>query len=203
MSSGGGGAPQLPFQPEAPRVQTKVDTMQTTGEGLLDPASDYAKRLRAQMSRELGGQAEARKRAAALTAAESGFGAGMSPELLAAQGQIDVAGLEATGEAQANLALEAPRLASTFLNPALGGQEQIHQTQAQSYLTQQQIAAQQAQQEMQAELERRRIEAEAINRQLALLAETSSYAPPNRSWGGPGPIADPFMGGYGGGMMVG
>lgn len=97
------------------------------GAGLLDPNSDYYKRLMEAMRAQIGGQSAAAQRSAGLRAAQSGFGGGASPELMEMQQGIAQAGLGAAGEAGANLALQAPQLGgqlmgSTF-GPALGLQQ--------------------------------------------------------------------------------
>ena len=97
------------------------------GTGLLDPNSDYYQRLMDGMKTRLGKESEAAQRAAALRASRSGMGAGASPELLETQGEIGIGGLNAQGEAGANLRLEAPKLGAGMAlgagNLALGGEQ--------------------------------------------------------------------------------
>lgn len=109
-ASGGG---QLPGA-----SQQTAGAVAQAGTGLLDPQSDYFQRLMDGMKSRLGKESAAKQRSAALRAAQSGFGGGASPELMAAQRDIGVGGLEAMGEAGANLRLAAPQLGGQL---ALGG----------------------------------------------------------------------------------
>jgi hypothetical protein len=149
--------------------------------GLMDPNSDYYKRLSAGMQRQIGQQSAAQERGAALRGAWGGLGAGASPELLATQADISQAGLEAQGQAEAGLRLQAPQLGmqglqSTF-QPQLGyhqlGEgsrqfgagmgEQARQFGAGLGLQQQQMAAQAAQQQAQMQQQMAMFNAQAQN----------------------------------------
>lgn len=96
------------------------------GKGLLDPGSDYFQRLMDTMKTRLGKESEAQQRSAALVGAQSGFGGGMSPEMLEAQKRTGVAGMEAMGEAGAGLRLAGPQLGGQLAlgagGLALGGE---------------------------------------------------------------------------------
>lgn len=166
----GGAAPMTP--------EGAIGLQQQTAGGLMQPGSDYFKRLADQLQGRIGAQGEAAQRATALRGAYAGFGGGMSPEAMQAAGDIGAAGQQAMGAAGADLALAAPQLGlqamqGTFA-PQLGwgqlgeqarefglGQqlsreqlaEQSRQYGAglgqQAGLTQQQLAAQQAWQQAQ------------------------------------------------------
>lgn len=107
-----------------PELEERLGAMADYGEGLMDPESDYYKRLSAEMQRQIGEQAGAQQRASALRGAWSGFGAGASPEQMATAADIGQAGLEAQGQAEANLALTAPQIGAGMLEstfqPELG-----------------------------------------------------------------------------------
>ncbi len=97
------------------------------GAGLLDPGSEYYQRLMEGMKGRIGKEAAGQQRSAALRAAQGGFGGGQSGELMDVQGNIGRAGLEAQGEAGANLRLEAPKLGANMAlgagGLALGGEQ--------------------------------------------------------------------------------
>jgi hypothetical protein len=97
------------------------------GKGLLDPGSDYYKRLSQQMQQQIGRQGAAQQRASALRGAYGGLGAGATPEQMMTSADIGQSTLEAQGQAEAGLALQAPgmgmqALQSTFA-PHLGIQQ--------------------------------------------------------------------------------
>jgi len=139
--------------------------MSQYGQGLMDPNSDYYKKLQAQMTAQLGAQSAAQQRAAALRSAYSGFGAGAGAEQMMSVGDIGRAGLEAQGQASAGLALAAPQIGAGMLQSTFGPgmgleqlgeqsrqygaglQEQSRQFGANMGLQQQQLAAQQAAQQ--------------------------------------------------------
>ncbi len=99
------------------------------GAGLLNPGSDYFQRLMDGMKTRLGKESGAKYRSAALRASQGGFGGGQSGELMDVQGDISRAGIEAGGEAGANLRLEAPKLGAGMALGAgglqLGGEQLI------------------------------------------------------------------------------
>jgi hypothetical protein len=97
--------PYQAYQGPSTLLQGNLDKMSQTGSGLMDPNSDYYKRLSASMQRQIGGQSAAGQRAAALRGAWSGMGAGASPEMMMTQAGLGQAGLEAAGQAQADLPL--------------------------------------------------------------------------------------------------
>lgn len=98
--------------------------MSDQAKGLMDPNSDYYKRLSAGMQGQIGNQAAAQERSAALRGAWSGLGGGQGAEVMQTAADIGQAGLEAQGSAEADLRLAAPQLGmqglqSTF-QPQLG-----------------------------------------------------------------------------------
>jgi hypothetical protein len=107
--------PYQAYQGPSTLLQGNLDKMSQTGSGLMDPNSDYYKRLSASMQRQIGGQSAAGQRAAALRGAWSGMGAGASPEMMMTQAGLGQAGLEAAGQAQADLALRAPGMGAQML----------------------------------------------------------------------------------------
>jgi len=129
---------QAPPQQQYPPTQAKAPTWRPPGEGQLgqslgqmrgysegfmDPDSDYYKRLVEGMEETIGGQTEAKKRAAQLQSVYGGMGAG-GAEMMQQQSQLGQAGLEQMGGAAADLRLQAPSmglqaLQSTF-SPQLG-----------------------------------------------------------------------------------
>lgn len=199
-------APQLPQQPSAQidippaqqyvsytgggpggELQGNLNKMSQYGQGLMDPGSDYYQRLSQAMQQQIGGQAAAQGRAAALRGAWSGFGAGASPETMATQADISQAGLGAQGAAEAGLALQAPQIGagmmqSTF-GPGLGLQQLGEQSrqfgtglgeQARQYggnlaLQQQQMAQQQAWQQAQLQQQQQMAQMDALMRQYAMM----------------------------------
>lgn len=107
--------------PQAATQAGKAGTqMQNVGSGLMDPNSAYFQKLLGRMKGELGQQGAAQKRAAALTGAESGFGAGGGAEVMQMQGDIDEATMEATGEAAGDLALAAPGVGAQIAGQGAG-----------------------------------------------------------------------------------
>lgn len=160
--------PQLPYQPSAPDVQRISGLMEQYGKGLMDPGSDYSRRLAEEMRREIGEQSAAGGRSAALRAAWSGFGGGASPELLSTQGDIATAGLEATGRGAAGLALAGPQLGLQALGAPLQAQMGLQSQALQGYLSQQQLQAEQQWREIQAQLDRERQAQELMMRQFAM-----------------------------------
>lgn len=104
-----------------------ASTVGEAGTGLLDPSSDYYQRLVEGMKSRIGKEAGGNYRAAALRAAQGGFGGGQSGELMDMQADIGRAGLEAQGEAGANLRLEAPKTGASMALGAggltLGGEQ--------------------------------------------------------------------------------
>lgn len=176
---GGGGGATMPYQPGAPKVQNLIDPLAQAGKGLLDPNSAYSQRMRTELSEDIGGQAEAQQRAAALRAARSGLGAGASPELLETQGQIGQQGLEAYGDASARALLGGMQLGGQLLNPALQGQLGLQGQQLQGFLSQQesnaqkdlaqqQLAQQQAQMQFQAQMAQQQMANDMMLRQLSV-----------------------------------
>jgi hypothetical protein len=98
--------------------------MSEYSKGLMDPGSDYYKQLSGAMQQQIGGQAAAQQRSAALRAAQSGLGGGRGAEAMQTTADIGQAGLEAQGRAESGLALQAPQmgmqgLQSTF-SPYMG-----------------------------------------------------------------------------------
>lgn len=114
--------PTQAYQPYAggSQVQQNINQMAEYGQGLMDPGSDYYKRLSAAMQGQIGAQTAAQQRAAALRGAWGGLGAGASPEMLATTGQLGQAGLEAMGAAEAGLALQAPQIGAGMMQATFG-----------------------------------------------------------------------------------
>lgn len=175
--SAGGGAPsgataqmQMP-QAQRYKTQTYKDPnlgfMAGQGRGLMDPESDYYKRLSAGMQQQIGAQSAAQQRAAALRAAWGGMGGGRGGEMMQTSADISRGGLEAQGLAEAGLRLQAPmagaQMVQSTFQPQLGYHqlteggrqfgaglaEQARQHGIGAALQQQQIAAQQAQAQQQ------------------------------------------------------
>ncbi len=109
-----------------------LDAMSRMGKGLMDPGSDYYKRLSQSMQQQIGAQSAAQQRAQALRGAWSGLGAGASPEQMASSAQIGQAGLEAQGRAEAGLALQAPQLGMQALGSTFSPYVNIEQLGEQS-----------------------------------------------------------------------
>lgn len=179
---GGGGGAGAPGQ-----LGTNLDQMTQFAQGMMDPNSDYYKRLSSAMQEQIGKQTAAQQRAAALRAAQSGLGGGMGAERMATTADIGQAGLEAQGQAEANLALQAPQLGmqglqSTF-SPYLGVQqlgeqsrqfganlgEQARQFGAGMGLSQQQMAQQMAYQQAQMQLQQQLANQQALMQQYSML----------------------------------
>lgn len=115
--------PPQQFEP-ATYSDPNIGYMANYAKGLMDPESDYYKRLSAGMQRQIGEQSAAQQRAAALRGAWGGLGGGRGAEVMQTAADIGQAGLEAQGQAEAGLRLAAPQLgmqalAGTF-QPQLG-----------------------------------------------------------------------------------
>lgn len=95
--------------------QGAANTLTQTGQGFLDPNSDFYTQMMERLQKTMGAQTGAAKRSAALDAAESGFGAGASPALAEMQSTIGAAGQEALGGAMGDVALQAPQMGLNFL----------------------------------------------------------------------------------------
>lgn len=154
------GTPQIPYSPTNNPAAKTAAAMQKTGQDFLDPGSDYTKRLNEQMARRIGDQTEAKKRSAALTASRSGLGSGAGAELMNLIGEIDREGLEATGEAAADLTLAAPQIGRSFLTPALSAQTGLQGQALEGYLTQQRLDAAQESEGANIALAERRLDME-------------------------------------------
>ena len=100
-----------------------LEVMANYGKGLMDPESDYYKRMSQSMRDQIGRQSAASQRAAALRSAHSGAGT-QSPEMMASAADIGTAGMQAQGQAEANLRLQAPQIGAGMLQstfqPELG-----------------------------------------------------------------------------------
>lgn len=156
------------------------------GAGLLDPNSDYFRRLMEKMEAQMGRQTGARQQGAALRAARSGFGGGQSGELMAANRDIGVAGERAYGEAGANLLLEAPKIGGELASRAIGPMTDLERLGEQSSqfssgqaedarkfgvstgVEQERMAAERSFQEAQLEQQRYMAEMDAYMRELSL-----------------------------------
>ena len=164
-----------------------LDYMSQYSQGLMDPNSDYYKRLSSAMQEQIGGQSAAQQRASALRGAQSGFGAGAGGAQMATSADIGQAGLEAQGQSAAGLALQAPAmgmqgLQSTF-SPYLGIEQMGEQSRqfganlgenqrqfgVQTGLSQQQMAHQQALQQAQMQMQQQQMQQEALMNQYAMM----------------------------------
>jgi hypothetical protein len=92
------------------------------GSGLLDPGSDLSQRYMEELGEDIGDQTDAAERAAAYRAAQGGFGAGASPEMLSMQQDIGVAGQEAYGDAASDFMMQAPGMGMQAMGAGMGGQ---------------------------------------------------------------------------------
>lgn len=122
--AGAGGAPAGWGQGSSGQIAGGVASY---GEGLMDPGSDYYQRLVDGMKTRIGKESAGMQRGNAIRAAQSGFGGGMSGNLMAANQDVNVAGMEAQGEAGAGMRLEAPKLGAGMALGAgglkLGGEQ--------------------------------------------------------------------------------
>ena len=180
VSGGGGtvGGPQMPYQPNNEQARDYINSLAQAGQGLLDPNSQYSQRMRGEMVQGIGQQTEAMQRAAQLNAARAGFGTGAGAELLETQGDIGRAGLEAQGQASADMTLAAPELGIRAMTPALSGQLGLSGQQLQGWMGQQDLQAQQQAQAFQAQLQQqqfeqqqRMMEQEQMLRELSLMGQ--------------------------------
>jgi hypothetical protein len=101
-----------------------LDVLSGYGEQLLDPGSDYYQQLLSQMRGDIGQQGAAAKRAAALSAAESGFGAGAGAARLGREGDIDYATQIGMGKGAGQLALAAPGMGASMMQSTFAPQMQ-------------------------------------------------------------------------------
>lgn len=168
--------PQMPYKPGAPGARDITSTMSGYGKGMLDPNSEYSKRMQEVLTGRIGEETEASKRLAAFQASQAGMGGGGSPELMAMLGDIDIAGMEAGGQASAEMMGQMPGMGLDFLGGALQGELGISGQDLQAWMGQQQLQ-QQAQgmgtesfyrgQEL--DLERERMNQKAMMDQLAMM----------------------------------
>lgn len=176
--------PQMPYNPGGGAAAGSAGTLADAGAGLLDPSSAYSRRMRSEISEGIGQQTAAQQRSAALRAAQSGLGAGASPELMEMQGEIGREGLRAQGDADAQAVLGGMQLGGNMLGAALGPQTTLQGHNLSGFLTQQQLGAnqslqnqalqhqsamQQQQLQVQAQLQQQALEQEAMLRELALM----------------------------------
>lgn len=165
----------------------RLEQMAGYGQGLMDPGSDYYKQLSQTMQEQIGKQAAAQGRAAALRGAWGGLGGGASPELLATQADIAQAGLGAQGAAEAQLALRAPQMGAGMLQSTFGPELGLQQLaegsrqfgagmgeRARQYggnlaLQQQQMAQQQAWQQAQLQQQQQLAQLDALMRQYSMM----------------------------------
>lgn len=188
-----GGAPGAPGGQMSPGGA--IGQVQQAAGGLLDPNSDYYKRLNEAQREQIGAQTSAAARAQGLRQAYHGTG---GQETAANIADIQRAGIEATGQGAADLALRAPGMgmqgmASTF-QPQLGyaqlgeqsqqfganlGQRerqfgaQLGQQQSQfgagMGLQQQQMAQQQAQQQAQFQMQQQQMAQQNMLAQMGMM----------------------------------
>lgn len=110
-----------------PELEQDLGFMSEAGQGLMDPESDYYKRLSAEMQRQIGGQSQAQQRSAALRGAWGGLGGGQGGEVMQTQADIGQAGLEAQGQAEAGLALRAPQMGAGMMQSTFAPQMGLSQ----------------------------------------------------------------------------
>lgn len=163
---GGGGGAQMPYQPGAPGARDIIGSLQEAGTGLLDPSSAYSKRMRNEISEDIGARSAAQERGAALRAARGGMGVGASPELLETQGDIGRAGMSAVGDATADAMLGGMSLGGQLLNPALGAEVGLQGQGLSAYMGQQQLGAQQQRDQMSANMQQQQLQAQQQRDQL-------------------------------------
>jgi hypothetical protein len=165
----GGGVPQMPYKPEGQQVQDLIDPLAKAGAGLLDPSSAYHQRMRSELTEGIGRTSEAQQRAAALRAAQSGLGAGASPELLETQADIGRSGLESMGDASAQAMLGGIGLGGQLLSPALSGQLGLQGQQLQAYLAQQAALQDQEAMKFQQAMAQQQLQQQMLLQQMALM----------------------------------
>lgn len=177
-----------PYQPgQAQGLNQNLQQLSQTGAGLMQPGSDYYQQLSQAMQRQIGGQAAAQQRSAALRGAYSGFGGGAAPETMATTADIGQAGLEAQGAAEAGLALQAPQVGAgmvgSTLSPLLGLQqlaeqsrqygtglgEQARQFGVNTAMQQQALAGEQAWRQAQIQQQQQQQAQDALMRQMAMM----------------------------------
>lgn len=181
--------PATPYSPYGgdPELSGNLGYLSEYGKGLMDPGSDYYQRLSQAMQRQIGGQAAAGQRAAALRGAWGGLGGGMGGEVMQTAADIGQAGLEAQGMAESGLALRGPQMGAGMLQatfgPGLGLQQLGEQSrqfgaglgeQARQYggslaLQQQQLAAQEAYQQAQLQQQQQMAQMDALMKQYAMM----------------------------------
>lgn len=152
-----------------------ADTLADFGTGLLDPGSGMSKRWMEQLREGIGKSTDANQRAAGYQAAQQGFGAGASPEMLEMQQMLGVAGQEAEGQAASDFMLQAPGLGVNALGGAMGAQVGMRGQDLQSsmaemsnYLSREQSNASLEMQQRNLALERERMEQDRYLRELML-----------------------------------
>jgi len=108
-SGGGGGAGAGgSLAGGAGQAQNAANELSQFGSGMMDPNSDYYKKMLQRMQQSIGAQTAGANRGAALTAAEQGFGAGLSPQQAQMIAGNTQAGQKAMGSAMTDLSLAAP-----------------------------------------------------------------------------------------------
>lgn len=152
-----------------------ADTLSGFGTGLLDPESDESKRWMEELRENIGKSTDAGQRAAAYQAAQQGFGAGASPEMLEMQQMMGVAGQEAEGAAASDFMLQAPGMGVDALSRAMGAQVGMRGQDLQSrmaemgdYSSREQSNAAMEMQQRNLDLERQRMEQDRYLRELMM-----------------------------------
>lgn len=118
--AGGGGTTAAGYAPA--EGQTSTQKLGEYGEGLMNPNSEYAKMMQAKLTGGIGADTEAQRRLASFDAAQSGMGAGGSPELSAMLGDIGIAGSERTGEGMVDLMTRGTEMGLGALEGAQQGE---------------------------------------------------------------------------------
>lgn len=175
--AGGGGAAQGSGTPEA-----NAQTMADFGAGLLDPNSDMSKRWMERMRNEIGSQTDAAERAAGYRAAQSGFGVGASPELLAMQNDIGVSGLEAAGRAGQDFLMRAPQMGLGALGTATGQQVGMRGQDLQSKIESQRDQLQREMANMNNQMRQRELDMQRRyqDQQIAMQQQSMAMSPAGR-----------------------
>lgn len=145
------------------------------GSGLLDPESDMSQRWMEELRENIGRSTDAGQRAAGYQAAQQGFGAGASPEMLEMQQNIGIAGQEAEGGAASDFMLQAPGMGVDALSRAMGAQTGMRGQDLQSrmaemgnYLSREQSNAGLEMQQRNLDLEQERMEQDRYLRELMM-----------------------------------
>ena len=175
LSASSGPSPSAPGATPYGAAGQSADTLSGFGTGLLDPESDESKRWMEELRENIGRSTEAGQRAAGYQAAQQGFGAGASPEMLEMQQMLGVAGQEAEGGAASDFMLQAPGMGVDALSRAMGAQVgmrgqdlQGRMAEMSDYASREQANAGMEMQQRNLDLERDRMEQDRYLRELMM-----------------------------------